>query len=273
MTYLTPVTPSHRPTGHISLVGAGPGAADLLTFRAVERMRAADVIFYDRLISPEALAMAGARPRRVFVGKEVGAHSWPQDRINAAITKAALRGHQVVRLKSGDPSVFGRASEEIEAARALGIPVEIIPGITAASAAAASLCQPLTERGVTDRLVLVTATCRPGDTSTGVGALAQPGTTLAIYMGVARIAEIVNDLRAAGIDDATPVTVAAHVSTPREKVARFVLGTLQSGMAKEGITNPAIIFVKVPKGVTLPVTRSTGASMSDCVPSGLLPAL
>jgi uroporphyrin-III C-methyltransferase len=157
-----------RPTaphlGRISLVGAGPGAADLLTYRAVERMRAADVIFYDRLVEPEVLAMAGPRPKRVFVGKEVGAHSWPQDRINRAITAAALSGQQVVRLKSGDPSVFGRACEEIAAARAFGIEVEVIPGITAA----ASLCQPLTERGLTDRLVLATATCRPGDLSSGL---------------------------------------------------------------------------------------------------------
>lgn len=243
MTFHTPIPR----IGTISLVGAGPGAADLLTLRAVNRMRAADVIFYDRLTAIAALDMAGPKPRRVFVGKEVGAHSWPQARINAAITAAALRGLHVVRLKSGDPSVFGRACEEIDAARALGIPVDIIPGITAASAAAASLAEPLTQRGITDRLVMATATCRPGDTWSGLADLAQPGTTLAIYMGVARCADIVADLRRAGLPDETPVTVAAHVSTPREAVARLTLGTLQSGVAAAGITNPAIIFVAVPK--------------------------
>jgi uroporphyrin-III C-methyltransferase len=243
---MTALTPFPR-VGSIALVGAGPGAADLLTFRAVERMRSADVIFYDRLISAEALAMAGPGPRRVFVGKEVGAHSWPQARINAAITAAALQGQRVVRLKSGDPSVFGRACEEIDAARALGIPIEIIPGITAASAAAASLQDPLTQRGQTDRLVMATATCRAGDTWSGLADLAQPGTTLAIYMGVSRAAEIMADLRRVGLPDDTSITVAAHVSTPQETVARLSLGTLQSGIAKAGITNPAIIFVTVPK--------------------------
>ncbi len=243
MTFHTPIPR----IGTIALVGAGPGAADLLTFRAVDRMRAADVVFYDRLITPEALDMCGPKPRRVFVGKEVGAHSWPQHRINAAITNAALQGQHVVRLKSGDPSVFGRACEEIDAARALGIPVEIIPGITAASAAAATLIAPLTQRGITDRLVMATATCRPGDTWSGLADLAQPGTTLAIYMGVARCTEIVADLRRAGLPDETPVTVAAHVSTPRETTARLTLGTLHAGVTAAGITNPAIIFVTVPK--------------------------
>jgi uroporphyrin-III C-methyltransferase len=235
------------PCGRISLVGAGPGAADLLTFRAVERMRAADVIFYDRLVDPAVLDMAGAQARRVFVGKAVGAHAWPQPRINAAITAAALLGQQVVRLKSGDPSVFGRACEEIAAARALGLAIEVIPGITAASAAAASLCEPLTQRGETDRLVMATATCRPGDTWSGLADMAQPGTMLAIYMGVARVADIVNELRRAGLGDDTPVTVAAHVSTPREQVARLTVGTLQAGVTQAGISNPAIIFVQVPK--------------------------
>ena len=243
---LTSKTPK---PGSIALVGAGPGAADLLTYRAVERMRSADVIFYDRLVTPEVLAMAGPRARRVFVGKEVGADSWLQARINAAITAAALRGLQVVRLKSGDPSVFGRACEEIAAARALNIPVEIIPGITAASAAAAHLCQPLTQRGVTDRLVMATATCRPGDAWSGLADLAKPGTMLAIYMGVARAGEIVASLRQAGLADDTPVTVAANVSTPKERVAHLTVGTLRAGIAKAGITNPAIIFVAVPKHV------------------------
>jgi uroporphyrin-III C-methyltransferase len=253
MTFHQPIPP----IGSIALVGAGPGAADLLTFRAVERMRAADVIFYDRLISPEALNMAGPKPTRIFVGKEVGAHSWPQHRINAAITNAALQGKHVVRLKSGDPSVFGRACEEIDAARALGIPVEIIPGITAASAAAASLQEPLTQRGITDRLVMATATCRPGDTWSGLADLAQPGTTLAIYMGISRAAEITASLREAGLPDDTPITVAAHVSTPRETTAPLTLSTLETGVAEAGLTNPAIIFVCRPKTAPAPHRRST----------------
>lgn len=138
----------------ISLVGAGPGAADLMTLRAARRLSEADIVFYDRLADPEALAFAKPTAQRVYVGKEVGAHHWPQPRIDAAIVAAALAGRRVVRLKSGDPSIFGRAAEEIAAARAHGIVVDIVPGITAASA---FLCDPLTERGVTDRVVLATA--------------------------------------------------------------------------------------------------------------------
>lgn len=239
--------PATSRKGTISLVGAGPGAADLLTFRAVDRMRRADVIFYDRLVEPEVLAMAGPRPKRVFVGKEVGAHSWPQDRINRAITAAALSGHQVVRLKSGDPSVFGRACEEIAAARAFGIEVEVIPGITAASAAAASLCQPLTERGLTDRLVLATATCRPGDLTSGLADLARPGTTLAIYMGMQRLSDVAAELSAAGLAPDTEVVITANASRASEVTLVSTLARFAAEAPAKGIRNPAIIFVRVAK--------------------------
>jgi uroporphyrin-III C-methyltransferase len=234
-------------SGHIALVGAGPGAADLLTLRAVTRMRAADVIYYDRLVEAEVLAMAGPGPRRIFVGKEVGAHSWPQDRINAAITTEALSGLRVVRLKSGDPSIFGRAGEEIAAARALGIPVEIIPGITAASAGAASLCRPLTERGQTERLVLATATCRPGDTWAGLEGVLLPGTMLALYMAMHRLQNVQAALRTAGLADTHPVMIAAHIGTFRERMLETSLGRLCADVARDGIGNPAIIYVSVPK--------------------------
>ncbi len=233
--------------GHIALVGAGPGAADLLTLRAVERMRAADVIYYDRLVDPAVLAMAGHSPRRVFVGKEVGAHSWPQDRINAAITASALSGLRVVRLKSGDPSIFGRAGEEIAAARALGIAIEIIPGITAASAGAASLCRPLTERGQTERLVLATATCRPGDAWAGLDGVLQPGTMLALYMAMHRLDDVQTALRKGGLGDAHGALIAAHIGTPREAVLETTVGGLCADVQRHGIGNPAIIYVSVPK--------------------------
>ena len=125
--------------GHIALVGAGPGARDLLTLRAVQRLQDADVIFYDRLVDPEVLDLARRDADRVYVGKAVGANAWPQDKIDRLIVAEAAKGRRVVRLKSGDPSVFGRATEEMEAARAAGIAVEIVPGITAASAAAAAI--------------------------------------------------------------------------------------------------------------------------------------
>lgn len=241
--------------GRISLVGAGPGAADLLTLRAVDRMRAADVIFHDRLVEPAVLDMAGPRARRVFVGKEVGAHTWPQARIDAAITAAALAGLAVVRLKSGDPSVFGRACEEIAAARAMGIPVEIIPGITAASAGAASLCRPLTERGQTERVVFATATCRPGDAAPVLAGAVQPGTTLALYMAMHRLAAVQADLLAAGVAPGAEVMIVAHVATARERQVQTTLGALVADVRSSGIGNPAVIFLRIPRGGA-PVTTA-----------------
>ncbi|MGD9918871.1 MAG: uroporphyrinogen-III C-methyltransferase [Paenirhodobacter sp.] len=246
-----PDTAARAPkTGHIALVGAGPGARDLLTLRALDRLRAAEVIFYDRLIDPEVLALAPARARLVDVGKAVGACHWPQARIDAAITAAALTGARVVRLKSGDPSIFGRATEELAAARRHGIPVEIVPGVTAASATGAALGRALTERGETDRLVIATGTCRPGDAAPDWGAMLAPGTTLALYMGVRQAGEIERSLRAAGVPPETEVEIAGAVSTAAERIARCTTGTLAATLAAEGIGNPAIILIRRPKGAT-----------------------
>ncbi|MFM2390690.1 MAG: uroporphyrinogen-III C-methyltransferase [Pseudomonadota bacterium] len=243
---MTAQTPFPR-IGSITLVGAGPGAADLLTSRAIDRMRKAHVIYYDRLITPDVLAMAGPHPRLVFAGKEVGAHSWPQHRINAAITAAALQGQHVVRLKSGDPSVFGRACEEIDAARALGIPVEVVPGITAASAAAASLCQPLTSRGVTDRVVLATATCRPGERMSDVRDIARPGSTLVFYMAMQHLPDLTRQLLEAGLAPDHAVTVATQVSTPAARVLHSTLAHMAEDCAAQNIRNPAVIMLALPK--------------------------
>lgn len=230
--------------GSISLVGAGPGTADLLTVRALKRIRSADVIFHDRLVDPDVLTLAGPETRMVFVGKEVGAHSWPQDRIDAIIVAAALRGDRVVRLKSGDPSVFGRAGEELAAARDAGIPVEIVPGITAASAAAASLGRPLTERGETDHLVITTGICRPGDKVPDWGMLLRPGTTLALYMAMGKLAEIEASLIGAGLIPDTVIEIVSDASTGRERQLATTLGRMRAEVAASGLTGPAIIFVR-----------------------------
>lgn len=235
--------PDHaRPQGSIALVGAGPGAADLLTLRALRHLQEADVIYYDRLVDPQVLDLARRDAEMVFVGKEVGGHSWPQSRIDAVIVTAALQGKRVVRLKSGDPSIFGRAAEELEAARTAGIPIEIVPGVTAASAAAASLARPLTERGQTEALVLVTGTCRPGDPDPDWGALARPGTTLALYMAVGKLGQIRDALLRARVPADSEVEIVSAASTGQEAVLRARLGDLGSG--RQRVVAPALVLVR-----------------------------
>ena len=236
-------------TGHIALVGAGPGARDLLTLRAVTRLQEADIILYDRLVDPGILDLARPDAERLYVGKAVGACAWPQPEIDRLIVAEARAGKRVVRLKSGDPSIFGRACEELAAARAAHIPVEIVPGVTAASAAAASLGQPLTERGETDTFVISTGTCKPGDAAPDRAALARPGTSMAFYMAVERAARVQADLLSAGAPAACPVDIVASASTPRERQARTTLGQLAETIAREGLQSPAILFVRYPKSL------------------------
>ncbi|MCV6594930.1 MAG: siroheme synthase CysG [Silicimonas sp.] len=205
-------------SGRIALVGAGPGAADLLTLRAVEHLQEADVIFYDRLVDPEVLELARRDSERIYVGKHPGAHALPQDRINAQVVAEARKGRRVVRLKSGDPSIFGRAGEECAAACAAGLPVEIIPGITAASAAAARLGRGLTERGETDTLVLTTGRCQPGDPAPDWARHLHPGTTLVFYMSTGAADQITTNLLAHGAAPDTKVDIAARVGKPGERL-------------------------------------------------------
>ena len=244
-----------RGVGSISLVGAGPGARDLMTLRAAERLAAADVVFYDRLVDPEVLRMVRPGAERVDVGKAVGACAWPQERIDAVIVAAALAGRRVVRLKSGDPGLFGRATEELAAARAAGVAVEIVPGVTAASAAGAALGRSLTERGSTDRVVFATGTCRAGDAAPDWGAMLAPGTTLALYMAVRKAGEIAANLRAAGVPDDCEVEIVERVSTAAERRVATTLGGLCATMACAAIANPAILLVRRPKAVVVAVER------------------
>ena len=172
--------------GHVSLVGAGPGAEDLLTLRAQRALQEADVIVYDRLV-PEAIVAQGRRDaRRIYVGKAKGEHSASQDEINAILVREAKIGNRVVRLKSGDPLIFGRAGEEMAALRAAGISFDVVPGITAAFAAAAETEIPLTLRDVSSALVFATGHDTDGDTLPGWAGLALSGATVAVYMGKAR---------------------------------------------------------------------------------------
>ncbi|KMK68014.1 siroheme synthase CysG [Puniceibacterium sp. IMCC21224] len=239
--------------GSIALVGAGPGARDLLTLRAVQRLQEADVIFYDRLVDPDVLELARRDAERVFVGKVVGASAWPQERIDAVIVAAAKAGKRVVRLKSGDPMIYGRATEEMAAADANGIEIEVVPGITAASAAAAALHRSLTERGQTDTLVFATGACRAGDPQPDWGRHAREGTTLAYYMAVGAASEVQASILASGVGPQAEVHIAASVSTPRQQLVSCTLGTLPATLTAHAIRGQAVLLVRVPKALAAPV--------------------
>ncbi|MFW2542330.1 uroporphyrinogen-III C-methyltransferase [Primorskyibacter sp. 2E107] len=253
-------TESGPKQGRIALIGAGPGAKDLLTLRAVQRIGEADVVFYDRLVDDAVLAYARPGAELVFVGKHVGNHSWPQERINAVIVDAAQAGRRVVRLKSGDPGVFGRAGEEIAAANAHGIPVEIIPGVTAVCAAAASMGQSLTERGIADILVLATGMGQKGDPLPASARMSGPGTTTAFYMSVGQAARIAAALMARGLPADAPVSVAVEVSKPEERAHHGTLAGLPALIAENAVTGCAIVLVTWPKTPEAPeapaVTRA-----------------
>jgi len=215
------------PPGTVWLVGAGPGDPELLTRKAERLLRAADIIFHDALVGPCVLDLVPAHVERVSVGKRSGRHSRDQVGINQLLLEAARSGRRVVRLKGGDPSIFGRSAEEIAHLVGAGIAVRICPGVTAASAAAASGGVSLTLRGLARGLTLVTAHARAGEAlSLNWRALVASGATLGVYMGRAAAAEVSRSLIVAGMAADTPVVVAINVSLPTERLIRGRLSAL-----------------------------------------------
>ena len=230
--------------GMVWLVGAGPGDPELLTRKAERLILAADIIFYDALVGLGVLELARSETQLISVGKRSGRHSKDQPTIDALIVEAALGGARVVRLKGGDPGVFGRACEELEACRAAGVPVRICPGITAASAAAAGLQVSLTLRGLARRLTFITAHARAGEElDLDWPALADPGATLAIYMGKASAPHVSRNLMAAGLPEDTPVALVENASLPEERqfITRLDLLPLAARTALGD--GPALILV------------------------------
>ena len=229
--------------GSVWLVGAGPGDPDLLTRKAERLLQAATVVFHDALVGPGVLALIPRHVRRVPVGKRSGRHSKDQQTIDRMIVEAAQAGERVVRLKGGDPSIFGRATEELGACRAAGVPVAICPGITAASAAAAGIGQSLTLRGQARRLVLVTAHTRRGQVlDLDWQALADPQATLAIYMGKAAAPAVARGLISHGLSAQTPVALVENASLPQQRIIRTRLGALPVTALALG-SGPALILV------------------------------
>ncbi|UWR00386.1 siroheme synthase CysG [Rhodobacteraceae bacterium S2214] len=232
--------------GSVSLVGAGPGSKDLITLRGVQRLQEADVIFYDRLLEPEILELARRDAERVYVGKAPGCHSWPQEKITQTLISAAKRGQRVVRLKCGDPGVFGRGGEEARALKAHDIDVEIVPGVTAACAAAAAIGESLTDRDEVNTLVLTTGHLQDGYVVPEAVMNMRPGTCVALYMAVGAAADIGAQIEALYGVDQIEITAVAHAQRSSQKVVKSCVRQLSDDLESAGITDTAIVFLRWP---------------------------
>lgn len=223
------MTNGARPPGMVHLVGAGPGDPDLLTVRALRLIGRAAAVVHDRLVSPEIMALVPEGAMRFDVGKLPGLHRVPQEGINALLVELARSGLEVVRLKGGDPYIFGRGSEEAEHLRRHGIPFEVVPGVTSAAACAAAIGVPLTHRGLATGVRYVTGHAQ-GDAPLDLDwrGLADPATTLVVYMGAAWIGRIAAALMAAGLPADTPLAAVQSGTTPRQ---RHCIGTLGEAAA------------------------------------------
>ena len=230
------------PAGRVLLVGAGPGDPELLTVKAHRALQRADVIVYDKLVSPDVLDYARRDAEFVFVGKSRGDHSVSQDAINALLVDHARAGRMVVRLKSGDPFVFGRAGEEIESLRTAGVAVEVVPGITALAGCAAVAQIPLTHRDHASAVTLITGQLKKGVAQDWTG-LAGPGRTLAIYMGLGTAQAIAEKLVVDGFDPATPVAVVENGTRTDERRFYGPLSHLPRLVADHQVASPALIIV------------------------------
>ncbi len=228
--------------GSVALVGAGPGDPELLTLRAAKAIAAADLIVHDGLVDDRILALVPAKTLRISVAKKRSRHSVPQPGINAILADNARKGLNVVRLKGGDPFIFGRGGEEAETLREAGIDVEIVPGISAALGAAAEAALPLTHREASSAVSFVAGQCK-GLSDQDWSGLAGKGRTLVIYMGVATAANIAEKLIADGVSPAMPVAIIERATRPDARAIRSLLADLGGLVAREGVESPAIIIV------------------------------
>ena len=229
--------------GYVWLVGAGPGAEDLLTLRAQRVLQEADVIFYDALVPDAVVSMGRRDATRISVGKRKGTHSSTQTQINQLLVSAAKSGKRVVRLKAGDPMVFGRAGEEIAALREHDVDFEIVPGVTAAFAAAASAQIPLTLRGVASSLVFATGHNQNGDVLPDWADLALNGSTTAVYMGRTVAGKVANLLAKAGLDLSTPVMAIENAAQTKERNFAGTLQDLCNFEHHDSVTGPTLIVI------------------------------
>lgn len=259
--------------GSVVLVGAGPGDPELLTLKAARLLQSADAVLYDDLIRPGVLDFARREARLVHVGKRGHKPSCTQEDINGLMVALASQGLKVVRLKGGDPTIFGRAGEEVAALKAAGVPVEIVPGVTSASAAAAALRTSLTQRDVARRLQFVTCHGRNGRLPVDLdwAALADAGATTAVYMGVKTLPAFVARVMAAGLPAATPVAVVERATWPDERVIAGALDTIVAAMADAAPQGPCMVLIGEALREAIGGTRLSACASGENDP-GLRPA-
>jgi len=243
-TIATVETPAEPTSPRVRIVGCGPGDPDLLTVRAARAIAAADVVLHDRLVGPGVLDLARPGARRIDVGKTGGGPGTSQARINALMVLHARSGRRVVRLKGGDPFVFGRGGEELEYLRRNGIAAEVVPGITAATGCAAATGIPLTHRDLASAVTFVTGHDRDGaDGGPDWAALARVRHTLVVYMGLAAAADIATRLIGGGMDAATPVAVVENGTRPEQRLVIGRLADLGDLVADNAVSGPALIII------------------------------
>ena len=228
---------------HVWLVGAGPGDPGLLTLKAARVLGAADVVVHDHLVAPEILARLPRRAERIYAGKQRGRHTMTQDEINRLLVRLARRGKRVVRLKGGDPFIFGRGGEEALALARAGIAFEVVPGITAASGVAAAVGIPLTHRDLAQACVLVTGSRRKGAPDLDWQGLARPGQTIVVYMGLAGLERVSRELMAHGLSPRTPAAIIQQGTTAGQRVVAGTLAGLPRLAAAARLRAPTLIVI------------------------------
>tara|TARA_R110000782_G_scaffold78276_4_gene155105 strand:- start:43027 stop:43827 length:801 start_codon:yes stop_codon:yes gene_type:complete len=265
MAETTPISYDGTPTGTVYLVGAGPGDPELLTLRAARLIGNAALIVHDGLVDEAILALAPTDARMISVAKSRARHTLPQEAINALLVREALAGHDVVRLKGGDPFIFGRGGEEMLACHEAGVPVEIVPGISAAIGCAAQSGLPLTHRGLSSAVTFVAGQCK-GLTEQNWAGLAGQDRTLVIYMGVATGADIAEKLIDDGVSPAMPVAVLEKGTRADSRTFLTSLADLGRLIAREAVQSPALIVVgEVTRFAEVNEIRALTAGMMETV--------
>jgi uroporphyrin-III C-methyltransferase/precorrin-2 dehydrogenase/sirohydrochlorin ferrochelatase len=229
--------------GEVTLVGTGPGDPELLTVRAARLLQSADVVLYDNLVSAEILSLLPASAERIYVGKRRNRHALDQSGINRLMAELAHQGRHVLRLKGGDPFIFGRGGEELEYLAAAGVPIRIVPGITAAVGVAAVAGIPLTHRDLAQSCTFVTGHLQDGTMALDWPMLARPHQTVVVYMGLLGLATLCARLVEHGRDAATPIAIIQQGTTPRQRVIAGTLATLPGQVAQAGLQAPTLIIV------------------------------